>query len=264
MPNQAITQITAFRFATVATDTEQCQGDIRAGQVRVAYTLQGRPAVNINTAPAGPVPAPPAPEPPTPPAQDPVLLLIQNGWKVTDFVLTAAGVGTGQPAGFGIGAPYNQNPPPRPRPIANPIFENLDLTFTFPFYCTCVATGKCIAAKYELSVKYDGIAHPVITVEMSDEGDCGNVAALVPDQEVGPPQTRLLNNMATYTYATGVTCDCSKAQDDGQEKPGKPSKKGKDEEQEPPEKQDEPEEEATAQDKCPLNIIVEYVFRTVL
>lgn len=293
MPIQARTEVSAFRFATVAPDSVRCSGDIRAGVVRMSYALKGMPAININTAPAAPVPPPPKPEPATPPAQDPVRLLIANGWKVTDWVLRADGTNTGQPAGFGLGAPYANGAPPRPAPPANPIFDRLKLSFEFPFFCTCVPNGKCRAAKYRLSVTYDGNQHPVIKVETSDEGDCGKVAALVIDKEIGPPATALDNTgKATYTFATGVTCDCPKAKDGGEDKGGgdekggeedqrgggkgkrktKPGKGGKLARSSVAKILDRGDRDdgdgdgggAGAKEQCPLSIIVEYVFRTVL
>jgi hypothetical protein len=275
MPVQATTQITAFRFATIATDTLTCESDIRAGRVALAYKLQGMQQVAINTAPGGPIPPPPAPEPPAPPGQDPVRLLVQNGWKVTDFVLTAAGANTGQPAGFGIGQPYNGGPPQGPGfpGIANPVFERLELEFAFPMFCRCAATGKCIARNFKLSVKYDGTSHPVSTVEASNEGPCINVAALMLNQEIGLPQTMLLNDKATYTFASGVTCDCSKHDDDKKKKKaGKKESQHKIESTEKLGKKGRSKGDddgngggdGAAQAECPIQFVVEYVFRTVL
>jgi hypothetical protein len=299
MPVQAKTLITAINFVARTTDTQDCRGDIRSGAVNLSYKLAGRPQVVIGTAPAGPVPPPPAPEPPTPPGNDPVTKLLDEGWKVTEFVIEQ-GQRTGQPAGFGIGGKYNQGVSrPGDPVIANPEFEKLDLTFTFPMFCTCAKTGKCIAANFRFMVKYDGTAHPAIGLEMSDEGPCNNVAARPINKEARLPATQLAGSTATYTFNSGVTCDCTK--DGGQgnkgkggsgDEPGKgkgkgeggglraaPGKRqqgkrrddgaggGKDDGGKDGGEQGDGQQGDGAQGgemRCPLTVICEYEFRTVL
>ena len=151
-------------------------------------------------------------------------------------------------------------PPPSPRPIANPVFEQLSLEFTFPLFCTCVANQNCRAKKYKLKIEYDGTSHPIASVAVSEEDDCPNYFALRPTTDLAPSPKNLLNNKVTYVFTNGVTCDCGQDDEDADDDTGE----GKgDEKGTTPVPEKEPDEEAE-QDECPLEITIEYTFTTTL
>ncbi|MEM7193443.1 MAG: hypothetical protein AAF402_00745 [Pseudomonadota bacterium] len=244
MTTQAKTQLSAFRFATIAEDSDECMGDIRAGQATLAYKMQGLPQVLINTSPNPPHPAPPVPEPATPANNDPVIQLLNNGWKITDSVM-AGGVSTMQPAGLGMGPAYWDNPPPQPPPPPSSIFESLKLQFVFPLFCICAENGNCKVKRYSLEVTYDGTSHPKVGVKVSNEGNCPDYLTLAPNTDLVLPRSGKSlknNNQVTYTFETGVTCDCDPATDNSNPMP--------------------PAE--TEVKKCPLKIVVEYYYSTTL
>jgi len=248
MAEQARTEVTAIKFAFIKTSTPRCKADIRAGALSFSYKLRGSPAITINAGPNTPPPPPPAAEPALLPANDPVSQLILNGWKITESVPGQPA----QPAGFGLGQPYDGGLPLLPRPPRGVIFESIRLAYEAPMFCTCTANNKCKVAKFKLEVNYDGIAHPVVKAQKSAEGACANYAALVANVELNTDSPDPTFNTINHTFPSSVTCDCPTENDEG----------GTEEEPGGPEEEQQGGEEEQQGDKCPIKIEVEYVYGT--
>lgn len=192
---QVRTQINQISFTT-AVQPGRCRGDIRSGKVDFTYKIVGEEEKRINTAPRQPVPPPPEQEQPPTPDNDPVQMLLNDGWTVTEFVRDETGRPTPQPAGFGrLG-----------------VFERIDLRFEFPLFCTCPGAppSLCRVRRFVLTVKYDGIAHPTIGMLRSAAANCNDAESLVPDRDVLPAASAVMERFrsAAVEFHGRVPCVC--------------------------------------------------------